>query len=85
MQAFVKSESTHFQEGVSFSIDNFTDMEGMVVKLTYAHRTNYQNFDLYNFRRIKFCKAAVAAMKELDITFTPLSKPFMLDMSSSKD
>ncbi|KAI3645751.1 hypothetical protein MP228_008679 [Amoeboaphelidium protococcarum] len=85
LQAFVKSESTHFQEGVSFSIDNFTDMEGMVVKLTYAHRTNYQNFDLYNFRRIKFCKAAVAAMKELDITFTPLSKPFMLDMSSSID
>lgn len=42
MNAYVEEERVDFIDGVSVNISNFTDLETMIIKVSFCHRTNWQ-------------------------------------------
>ena len=74
-QDFVAASTSDFGRDTSVNLDQFTDLETMVVKVYYSHRTNWQNMELFWARRSKIYAAVVQILKDLDITWQPLVKP----------
>jgi small-conductance mechanosensitive channel len=78
LNTFVESDRVDFIKKVGLIIDGFADLESMMVKVTYCHRTNWQNQEMYQARRTKFFKALNLAVKEVGIDWAPLVKPIRI-------
>lgn len=78
MTEWVRENQADYQDTVSTAVESFVNLETLVVKVYYVHRSSWQNFDLFTSRRAKFYLALAIAMKKLDMSFVPLKSPVEL-------
>ena len=81
LNSFVQSERVDFIKKVGINLDSFVDLESAIIKISYCHRTNWQNHEMFVTRRAKFNRALIMKLKEVGIVWTPLPRPVELEQS----
>lgn len=74
LQQYVTGESADFGSKSTVQIDQFTDLETMVLKVYYSQKSNKQDYNLYLARKAKFMRALINHLKDIGVKWVPLER-----------